>query len=1070
VAVCIFAADSLGLTVSRAGGGATSEKLFKVSDGYGEEAEELVGTEVSLEHLVRLLGRASFAWCVSLGVAPSEIRAEWLPAEATAVSLAPAGIKRTSPEASETSVLTDKAAMQTVSTTGTTGLNGNGAESHSTESAVKRAECVPTLAGAEPDMSSMHFKKRKLAAMRCVPSSHALNWFQCPLKVMYPCYDRMMNMEAEANESATTGPAAASHEENTNGADRTASATQCQVAVANGELASQAMREESEVPEQTASAHAPANIARMLATSASLNGFGHHESEQTEGKGAKAQGESDTSVSTAGMTSKCGAGIDSMNSATGRPGTPHGAQDLYMEETCPVPVSIGAAPMQGSGELPPVSCRSPRGGADAANEMGTQQDTGPGAGKNNLTAPVVTAFGKQDTCNGNVSCKSGHGGASMLRAAAVVEKWEVAKDDPGRASSSSDEDAPLSTMLKTAPAILQDRGGRGGVAQKHHGKQGRDAEQPANKKFQREVKETDRRGSVDTWTAPTGGKEKVSRELLAVLREAADNGLCSVRGARAPVPRTFFADEAAPPARGGKLTVAAALARKKKQAESESDSSSEEEQRPGKKAETGSATKGWRRKNFKGESESESEGAAVPRLEGGNNARPAKTKKGQGRAGKLSGMSMGGDEAPSTPLSGSELESQDSSVEDERERKKKGHKKKGQGKACARTLTPSGPPPFEAAGDSEEEGWMDLCSGSRVLLLRSAAEQRAADGVRASGLGGADRTVAGEWVPAEVARLAGDSVHVRVPQALPDGVTDSRAASDLAAFAAKRARSEMVPIDSQRLRPPRALPTAKGTNGVAGGGGAVGAPFAPEVVASWHPQPAEDGAPGKHRPEAAIGVPVQVPVTVRAGPDGAEVALRSEPHTRVVDGWGGAEGRAISRLCTVYRPGVVMVIEGNGDVRVQLDTPLGGRLSARAPPQRLRFALGVRVSIPGADGRRLDGEVVGAMADGAYQVRLDRFGRDGKRRVPCRAVRLAGAKKASASTVRPRTAELKEEGCARARGFRPIPWEDKQAYLQVRCFFRSVEHHSPALLSIPPIRSEVMRTGQRPMAELWLHA
>jgi hypothetical protein len=174
VAVCIFAADSLGLTVSRAGGGATSEKRFKVSDGYGEEAEELVGTEVSLEHLVRLLGRASFAWCVSLGVAPSEIRAEWLPAEATAVSLAPAGIKRTSPEASETSVLTDKAAMQTVCTTGTTGLNGNGAESHSTESAVKRAEWAPTLAGAEPDMSSMHFKKRKLAAMRCVLPSHAI--------------------------------------------------------------------------------------------------------------------------------------------------------------------------------------------------------------------------------------------------------------------------------------------------------------------------------------------------------------------------------------------------------------------------------------------------------------------------------------------------------------------------------------------------------------------------------------------------------------------------------------------------------------------------------------------------------------------------------------------------------------------------------------------------------------------------------------------------------------------------------------------------------------------------------
>jgi len=55
---------------------------------------------------------------------------------------------------------------------------------------------------------------------------------------------------------------------------------------------------------------------------------------------------------------------------------------------------------------------------------------------------------------------------------------------------------------------------------------------------------------------------------------------------------------------------------------------------------------------------------------------------------------------------------------------------------------------------------------------------------------------------------------------------------------------------------------------------------------------------------------------------------------------------------------------------------------------------------------------------------------------------LAGAKKASASTVRPRTAELKEEGCARARGFRPIPWEDKQAYLQVRLCF--------ALLSIIP--------------------
>jgi len=84
--------SSLGLTVSRSVAGAPLEAapVFKVIDGYGDAAEGLVGQEVSLEAVARLLGRAVFVWCALLGIAPHDVQPAWVAPVVANANAAPA--------------------------------------------------------------------------------------------------------------------------------------------------------------------------------------------------------------------------------------------------------------------------------------------------------------------------------------------------------------------------------------------------------------------------------------------------------------------------------------------------------------------------------------------------------------------------------------------------------------------------------------------------------------------------------------------------------------------------------------------------------------------------------------------------------------------------------------------------------------------------------------------------------------------------------------------------------------------------------------------------------------------
>ena len=149
-----------------------------------------------------------------------------------------------------------------------------------------------------------------------------------------------------------------------------------------------------------------------------------------------------------------------------------------------------------------------------------------------------------------------------------------------------------------------------------------------------------------------------------------------------------------------------------------------------------------------------------------------------------------------------------------------------------------------------------------------------------------------------------------------------------------------------------------------------------------------------------------------------------------------------------YRDGIVVRSEDNGDLRIQWEgvastTPSGlaGAAGVEAwgivHPSKVRYGRNASVEIKTPDGARLLGVVVDVVVGGDYVVWLSKY--KCQRTIPSRWV-LRLSKK---SGVRGNSETEKERerhnlqvfmrnaaGCARAEGFRPIPWEVKQTYLQ----------------------------------------
>jgi len=150
-----------------------------------------------------------------------------------------------------------------------------------------------------------------------------------------------------------------------------------------------------------------------------------------------------------------------------------------------------------------------------------------------------------------------------------------------------------------------------------------------------------------------------------------------------------------------------------------------------------------------------------------------------------------------------------------------------------------------------------------------------------------------------------------------------------------------------------------------------------------------------------------------------------------------------------------------GEFRVQWHEPFEEELYSTVQPHQVRYAPGTTIQAQGPDGRRWEGAVRAVYPDGSYRIILNKT--QTERKVAAVLVRLPvkrareddkkdkKKKKFRDADAHPLGVMPCKTGCARAEGYKPIPWAIKQQYLQFqfRPTLRSDELKEPEPVNKP---------------------